>query len=106
MISEYCQFNSGPNAADAVPVLTRTLVHQGRIVRIRSAHALGRIGTAAENSFPDLINTSEDSDPDMQISAAEALLLIDSSVSDTVPVLIDARDNNESAVQSVLRRPR
>src|SRR5262249_42504065 len=63
----------GPQAADAVPALTRALKDPYWALRLNAASALGSIGPAAATAVPTLKAALKDSEPRVQSSAAAAL---------------------------------
>ena len=88
----------GPNAAAAVPGLIPLLKdpqvgsQKGSQVLVRSAAArtLGKIGPQAKNALPALRAVLKDRAPYDRSMAAIAIWRIDSEVTNTLPVLLDA----------------
>lgn len=62
--------------APAVPVLRRELTVDDPARRVAAAAALGGLGTAADGAVPDLLQSLEDGDDNVRMTAALALSLI------------------------------
>src|SRR5262249_30913902 len=58
--------------------------------RVEAAQAIEKIGPAAKDAVPALIQTLKDNDPDVREGAARALGEIGPGAKDAVPALVDA----------------
>jgi HEAT repeat protein len=79
----------GPTADDAIPALTKALGAENAKVRAYAAHALGKMGKAAQGAAPELIELYVDDDPYVRRAVRDALRAIDAPQELTLPLVIN-----------------
>lgn len=67
----------GPEAAEALPAVIKTLADPAHPVRCAASVALGKIGAAAKVAVPVLEQNLRDADPYLQLASAWALAHLD-----------------------------
>jgi HEAT repeat protein len=80
---------AGPAARAAVPDLKKLLASENTSERSLAATILGEIGPDAKEAVPALLKLLKE-ERSVRIAAAEALSRLDTSVVETIPILIDA----------------
>jgi HEAT repeat protein len=86
--------NNGPQAAGAIPVLEKALIHRDETVRSYAAQALGHIGPSAAATVPALRRTLSDDSGSVQHASAKALGRIGPAAAAAVPDLRRALDDD------------
>ena len=89
----------GPDAADAVPILTEFLTHERIPLRKPALYALAGIGPAASPAVPKIIDALRLRQPEIRLVAAYALGQIGPAARDAVPGLIGLLDDTEPEVR-------
>ena len=98
--ASWALFYIGPNAADAVPELTKILREDERTrVRMNAAEALGGIGAASPDVVPALIQALQDESGNVPYTSAMALCDIGPEAVAAVPKLVALLNDDDSYVR-------
>ena len=89
----------GPDAAPAVPVLTKLLTSSTPLVRIEAAKALAAIGAPAETAVPTLVVGLRDPNGDVREAMAMCLAKLGAAAAPAVPELLPLLADPESKVR-------
>jgi HEAT repeat protein len=80
----------GQMGLDALPHLTKMLLHEDKYVRRNAVWAIGKLGPLAKSVLPDLCEALHDSDPRTAAGAAQALGNMGADADEAVPALTEA----------------
>lgn len=91
----------GPADPKDMPALTAGLRHEQAQVRREAATDLGLMGPPAKEAIADLVKALQDADELVRVTAAAALLKIDATRKDALPVLMAGLQSKRAVVQRV-----